>query len=65
MLVTGAQLPVRFELKGDAELIGPDMATAEGGMCGTYIRTVGRTGKAVLSISSPGLETVKIEFEIF
>ncbi len=60
-----AQLPVRFELKGDAELIGPDMATAEGGMCGTYIRTVGHAGKAVLSISSPGLETVKIEFEIF
>ena len=32
-----AQLPVRFELEGDAELIGPDIVTAEGGMCGTYI----------------------------
>ncbi len=59
------QLPVRLDLEGDAELIGPDMVTAEGGMCGTYIRTVGRAGRAVLSISSPGLETVKIEFEVF
>ena len=59
------QLPIRLDLEGDAELIGPDMVTAEGGMCGTYIRTVGRAGRAVLSISSPGLETVKIEFEVF
>ena len=58
------QLPVRFELEGDAELIGPDIVTAEGGMCGTYIRTAGRAGKAALTIKCSGLEDVRLTFEI-
>jgi beta-galactosidase len=59
-----AQFPIKLELSGDAELIGPDLITAEGGMCGTYIRTVGKAGKAELRISSNGLESVILTFNI-
>lgn len=59
-----AQLPVKLTLHGDAELIGPNTITAEGGMCGTYIRSVGRAGKASLTISTAQTEPVTVEFEI-
>lgn len=59
-----AQLPVRLELSGCAELVGPDTVTAEGGMCGTYIRTLGRPGSAQLRISTAQTEPVTLEFEI-
>ena len=58
------QLPVKLELKGDAELIGPDTITAEGGICGTYIRTIGKPGKAELTIKCSGLEDVRMTFDI-
>ena len=59
-----AQLPVCFALEGEAELVGPDAAAAEGGMCGTYIRTTGKTGIARLTISTPQTEDVTQEFQI-
>ena len=59
-----AQLPVHFSLTGDAQLVGPDTATAEGGMCGTYLRTVGRAGAARLTVSTGQTEPVTIDFTI-
>ncbi len=59
-----AQLPVRLELTGAAELAGPDVVTAEGGMCGTYIRTVGQTGTARLTLRAEGMEPVSMEFTV-
>ncbi len=59
-----AQLPVKLALEGAAELVGPDVATAEGGMCGTYIRTMGTAGTAKLTVSAPGLEAVSAEFSV-
>ena len=59
-----AQLPLEMKLEGQAQLAGPRIVTAEGGMCGTYLRTVGKTGTAVLTVSAPGLEPVKVEFTI-
>ena len=59
-----AQLPLEMKLEGPAQLVGPRIVTAEGGMCGTYLRTVGKTGTAVLTVSAPGLEPVKVEFTI-
>ena len=43
-----AQLPVQFTLEGEAELVGPKVVTAEGGMCGTYVRSNGKIGTARL-----------------
>ena len=59
-----AQLPVRLSLEGAAQLVGPDVVTAEGGMCGTYIRTTGETGSARLTISADGLEPMAVDFDI-
>ena len=59
-----AQLPVRFAVAGDLELIGPDAATAEGGMTGTYLRTVGHGGTGTLTIRTEQTAPVTIEFTI-
>ena len=59
-----AQLPLQYTLEGAARLVGPGIQTAEGGMGGTYLRTVGKTGKAKLTVSAPGCESVSIDFEI-
>ncbi|MBE6960264.1 MAG: glycoside hydrolase family 2 protein [Ruminococcaceae bacterium] len=59
-----AQLPVWLELTGEASLVGPKVVTAEGGMCGTYIRTTGKSGNAQLTISTGQTEPVTIDFTI-
>ena len=59
-----AQLPIRLKLEGAAELIGPDVIVAEGGMCGTYIRTTGESGTAKLTVSCEGMEPLVLEFRV-
>ena len=59
-----AQLPVSLTMEGCAELVGPAVVTAEGGMCGTYLRTTGKTGGAKLTVSAPGLESVTVDFAV-
>jgi len=59
-----AQLPVKLTLTGDAQLIGPDIVTAEGGMTGTYIRTNGQPGTAKLTVSTDQTAPVTIDFRI-
>ena len=59
-----AQLAVTFRTEGPVELVGPAAVAAEGGMCGTYVRTVGEPGSAVLTVSAPGTEDVQIGFDI-
>ena len=59
-----AQLPVQLTLEGEAELVGPSVVTAEGGMTGTYIKTVGKTGEARLTISTDQTEDVTFIFHI-
>ena len=59
-----AQLPVRFTLEGAAELVGPDVVTAEGGMTGTYVKTTGEIGEAKLTIHTDQTEDVTLIFKI-
>ena len=59
-----AQLPVQLTLEGEAELIGPDVVTAEGGMTGTYVKTNGKTGTAKLTITTAQTEPVTVEFMV-
>ena len=59
-----AQIPVRLKLEGNAKLVGPDVAVAEGGMCGTYIRTTGIPGSAKLTVSADGLSPITVEFVV-
>ncbi len=59
-----AQLPLRFETQGPVRLVGPNVATAEGGMGGTYLRTVGASGNAVCTVCAPGCEEVSVTLKI-
>ena len=59
-----AQLPVRLKLEGAAQIVGPDVVTAEGGMCGTYIRTTGKSGTVRLTVSTTQTEPVAVEFHV-
>jgi len=59
-----AQLPVLLKVEGEAEIVGPHAVTAEGGMCGTYIRTTGKPGTARLTISAAQTESVSLSFTI-
>ncbi len=59
-----AQLPVRFTLEGPAQLVGPNVVTAEGGMTGTYVKTVGLNGEARLTVSTDQTEDVTFIFHV-
>ena len=55
-----AQLPIHFSISGPIEIVGPETVTAEGGMCGTYLRTTGESGEAALTIHADGIEDVTV-----
>jgi beta-galactosidase len=59
-----AQLPVTFTLEGAAELVGPAVVCAEGGMTGTYIRTIGKAGAAKLTVSTAQTECAEVIFTV-
>ena len=63
-LASYAQLPVSLQVSGCAKLIGPAVVTAEGGMCGTYLRSSGRAGTAGLTVNAPGLEPAELKFKV-
>lgn len=44
--------PVVLESEGPIEIIGPKVISLQGGMGGTYIRTVGQEGKAMLKVKN-------------
>ena len=56
-----AQLPIAISLEGPLALAGPSLITAEGGMTGTYVKTIGETGRGRVTLSSPDLEPVTLE----
>ena len=56
--------PLEFSVEGPIEIIGPKITSMRGGMGGTYVKTTGESGKAILTISNPQLGDVKIEFEV-
>ena len=57
-----AQLPVKFTLEGAAELVGPSLVCAEGGMTGTYVKTIGKCGTARLTITTAQTQPASITF---
>ena len=63
-LAVYAQLPVSLYAEGEITLVGPSVVTAEGGMCGCYVKTTGRTGQGALHIRTAQTEDVEIHFTI-
>ena len=59
-----AQLPLHLHVSGDAELVGPTVVTAEGGMTGCYVRTVGRAGEAVLTVIGERMAPLELRFDV-
>ena len=55
---------VRLQTEGPVRLIGPDLAQLRGGQGGTYIKTTGEEGEAVLTLTGEQTEPVKIMFRI-
>ena len=65
----GSTLPfwcgaVRLEAEGEIEIVGPAVTVLRGGMGGTYVKTRGKAGRAKLTLTPDGAESVTIEFEI-
>lgn len=56
--------PVLLETEGPVELIGESTISFQGGMCGAYIKTTGREGKAALLIRNAQSQEVRIEFSV-
>ena len=59
-----AQLPVNWKLRGALGLVGPDTVTAEGGMCGCYVKTIGKHGKASLTVTAGDCAPVVVDFMV-
>ena len=59
-----AQLPVELEVHGAIDLIGPKVVTAEGGMCGCYVKTGGEEGRGKLVLRTAQTEPVEISFSV-
>jgi beta-galactosidase len=55
---------VQFKTRGAIALVGPQAVSAEGGLCGCYVRTMGRAGRGSLSITAEGLEPVTLAFTV-
>ena len=55
---------VRLQTEGPIRLIGPELAQLRGGLGGTYIRTTGEEGEAVLTMTGDQTESVKITFRV-
>lgn len=56
--------PLVLEASGEIEIVGPHIVTLRGGMGGTYVKTTGKSGGGVLTLSSERLGTTTIEFKI-
>ena len=59
-----AQLPLHLHVSGDAQLVGPTVVTAEGGMTGCFVRTVGTAGEAVLTVIGERMAPLELRFTI-
>ena len=58
------QEPVRLIAEGDISIIGPDTIALQGGMGGTYVKSMGRSGRGTLLLQSQTAGEVRIPFQI-
>ena len=56
--------PVNVSISGAGELIGPKSFALNGGMGGTYVRTIGEKGRIELSFKCPVCEEVSLTLEV-
>lgn len=56
--------PVILDIEGPAVIVGESVISLKGGMTGTYIKTIGKEGKVVLTIKAAQAKEVKLEFNV-
>ena len=56
--------PIKIEVSGPVEIVGPDVVSLRGGMSGTYIKTTGAEGQATVKISNSQLGEVSVNLEV-
>ena len=57
--------PLTLSIEGSAEIIGPKIIALSGGMGGTYVKSIGKSGKAILKITDAyQKEAAKLEFNV-
>lgn len=59
-----ANEPILFETEGPVELIGPAVISTQGGCTGTYVKTTGKAGDALLRIRMQNGITEEIRFHV-
>lgn len=57
--------PLLLATTGPIELIGPAVIPMQGGMTGAYVKTIGRSGKAALTIESTTGQRETVEFMVY
>ena len=55
---------ITLTTEGPIEVIGPKMVSLRGGMGGTYVKTIGESGEAKLTICAEGLEPITVELTV-
>lgn len=63
-LLSFCQEPLRLEARGPIAIIGPDMISLQGGMAGTYVKTIGQSGEASLTIKSGSFGEETVIFQV-
>ena len=56
--------PLKITAEGPVEIIGPDLVSLKGGMAGIYVKTIGSSGNAAVTISNPQLGKAVLSLEI-
>ena len=56
--------PLRLSAEGPIALIGDSFISLKGGMTGVYVKTIGKAGKAAITIHSAQAGDIRIEFEV-
>lgn len=56
--------PISISVDGPLEIVGPSVVSLRGGMSGTYIKTIGKSGEATLTIYSPQLGEIKLSLNV-
>ena len=56
--------PISVRIDGPLQVVGPEVVSLRGGMAGVYVKTVGEAGNATVTLSSPSLGEVRVDFEI-
>ena len=56
--------PIKATVSGPIEIIGADVISLKGGMTGLYVKTVGKSGEASVTLSSPSFGEVIIPLTV-